>query len=180
MASRLFPIYTQYSARPAFGENNKVQTARDYITNKSTRTTFCNAKYCDTLSKGKVVSQGDLLLLKKTKYLNYYKSLYDKNNSNYISKAIPTYLFNKTNLNINLITKLDLKNIDVISNNLTGEHPTPVILNPSSGIPYYNNYNIDPKGLLFGNTPCGINNYEKFMVFNPPYVTSKGNHIDSL
>lgn len=181
MATKLFPIYSPYSARPAFGENNKVQNARDYINDKSTRLIFCNAKYCDPIKKINVSSQGDLLLLKKTKYLNYYKSLYDKNNSNYISKTVPNYIFNKTNLNVNLISKLDLKNVEVISNNLTGQNPTPIILRPSNNIPYYNNYKIDPNGILFGNTPCGINNYENFMVFNPPYVSSNSeNYINSL
>ena len=174
---RLFPTYP---ARAAFGENNKVQDARDYILEKSTKTNFCNAKYCNPLKKANVSSQSDLLLLRKSKTLNYYSSLYKKQNSNYISDRIPTYDFNKTNLNINLITKLDLQNVSVIENNLTGQIPTPIILDPSSGIPYYNNYKIDPDGVLFGNTICGVNNYEKFMVYNPPYVTSKGNHIDSL
>jgi len=184
-------LFQTYPARPTFGENIKVQNARDYILNKSAKTSFCNAKYCDPLKKTIGSSQGDLLLLRKTKTLNYYKSLIknsnpnDTNNQsfinlNFINDRIPTYYFNKTNLNVNLITKLDLNGVKVIENNLTGQTPTPIILNPSSNIPYYNNYKIDPEGLLFGNTTCGINNYEKFMVYNPPYVTSTSNHIDSL
>ena len=190
-------LFQTYPARPTFGENIKVQNARDYILNKSAKTSFCNAKYCDPLKKTIGSSQGDLLLLRKTKNLNYYKSLIknlnpnNPNNSNetnnqsfinlnYISDRIPTYYFNKSNLNVNLITKLDLKGVKVIENNLTGQTPTSIVLNPSSGIPYYNNYNIDPDGLLFGNTTCGINNYEKFMLYNPPYISTTSNHIDSL
>ena len=175
---RLFP---SYPARAAFGENNKVQDARDYTLAKSTKANFCNAKYCNPLKKANVSSQSDLLLLRKTKTLNYYKSLIKNSyNHNYISDRIPTYEFNKTNLNVNLITKLDLKDVRVIENNLTGQTPTPVIINPSSGVPYYSNYNIDPDGVLFGNTICGINNYENFMVYNPPYVTTNANHINNL
>jgi len=165
---RLFPTYP---ARPTFGENIKVQNARDYTLGKSTKTTYCNAEYCNPLKNATVKSQGELLLLRKTKYLNYYKSLYNENNSNYLDKTKPTFTFNNSNLNINLITKLDLNNVDVITNNLTGQTPTPVVLNPKSGVPYYSNYNIDPKGVLFGNTICGVNNYEEFMVYNPPHPT---------
>ena len=174
---RLFPTYP---AKPTFGENTKVQNARDYTLGKSTKTTYCNAQYCNPLKNATVKTQGELLLLRKTKYLNYYKSLYDKNHSNYVYNTKPTFTFNNSNLNINLITKLDLKNVSVITNNLTGQTPTPIILNPASGIPYYTNYNIDPSGVLFGNTICGINNYEEFMVYNPPYVTTTTNYIDSL
>jgi hypothetical protein len=174
---RLFPTYP---ARPAFGENNKVQNARDYIVEKSTRSSFCNASYCGSLKKVAVATQSDLLLLRKTKYLNYYNSLYKLNNSNYIDKKLPTLTFNKSNLNVNLITKLDLKNVNVISNNITGKSPTPISLNPFDVIPYYSKYKIDPDGLLFGNTICGINNYEDFMVYNPPYLTTEEKHINNL
>jgi hypothetical protein len=174
---RLFPTYP---AKPTFGENIKVQNARDYTLSKTTKTTYCNEKYCNPLKKTTVKTQGELLLLRKTKNLNYYQSLYDKNHSNYLDNTKSNLTFNNSNLNINLITKLDLNNVSVISNNLTGQTPTPVVLNPASGIPYYNNYNIDPSGVLFGNTICGINNYEKFMVYSPPYLTTTNKYIDSL
>jgi hypothetical protein len=145
---RLFPTYP---AKPAFGENIKVQNAGDYTLNKK-----LNYK-----KKYTAYSQSDLLSLKKLQYYN-------------------NYTFNKTNLNVNLYTKLDLSGVCVISNDLTGECPTSLILDPSSGIPYYTNYNIDPSGILFGNTTCGINNYEQFMVYNPPYISNTENHINNL
>ena len=64
---RLFPTYP---ARPTFGENNKVQNARDYILEKSAKASFCNASYCNPLKKVGIATQSDLLLLRKTKYLN--------------------------------------------------------------------------------------------------------------
>jgi hypothetical protein len=170
MASSL-RLFQTYPARSAFGENNKVQDARDYILAKSTKTKFCNAKYCDVLKRASVATQGDLLLLRNSKKLN----------STFISDRIPSLYFNKSNLNVNLVTKLDLKDVKVVTNNLTGLTPTPIILNQSCNcVPYYNNYNIDPDGVLFGNTICGINNYQNFLVYNPPYITNKENHIDSL
>ena len=104
-------LFSTYPARPAFGENIKVQDARDYILKKSVATSFCNAKYCDPLKKTIGSSQSDLLLLRKTKTLNYYKSLIKKlnannSNSNFINDQFPIYDFKKTNLNVNLITNM--------------------------------------------------------------------------
>jgi hypothetical protein len=63
--------------------------------------------------------------------------------------------FNKTNLNRNLVTKLNLLNVTVIDTN------------PSSEPPYLA-YNIDPSGALFGNSVCGLNNYNNYLEYNPP------------
>jgi hypothetical protein len=32
---------------------------------------------------------------------------------------------------------------------------------------FYENYSIEPKGLLFGNNQCELNNYSNFMTFTP-------------
>jgi hypothetical protein len=75
--------------------------------------------------------------------------------------------FNKSNLNINLITKLDLTDVPVISNN-SGESPT--TLDISDNVIPYLNYRIDPSGLLFGNTVCGLYNFENYLSYNCPYT----------
>ena len=61
--------------------------------------------------------------------------------------------FNKTNLNRNLVTKLNLSNVTVIES-----------IPPSE--PYLA-YNIDPDGELFGNSVCGLNNYVNYLEYNP-------------
>lgn len=71
------------------------------------------------------------------------------------------YAINKGNLNINLISKLDLANVPVIQNFSTGDVPTTI---STSSVPFMD-YNIDPSGNLFGNTTCGINNFEKYLVY---------------
>ena len=48
-----------------------------------------------------------------------------------------------------------------------------------SAIPFLD-YNIDPSGVLFGNTICGANNYVSFMVYNLPYQTTNPTHINNL
>jgi len=68
---------------------------------------------------------------------------------------------NNANLNINLISKLDLTNVPVIQNFATGDVPTTIT---NSSVPFMD-YNIDPSGNLFGDNICGINNWEKYLVY---------------
>jgi hypothetical protein len=44
----------------------------------------------------------------------------------------------------------------------------------------YRSYIIDPSGNLFGNTTCGINNYENYLVYNKPYKTADPGNINNL
>ena len=46
-------------------------------------------------------------------------------------------------------------------------------------IPYLE-YTIDPSGNLFGNTVCGTDNFQNYLVFNPPYTTANPTHINRL
>lgn len=73
--------------------------------------------------------------------------------------------YNTANLNINLITKLNLNNVPVIQQNYPYAVPTNLSL---SSIPFLD-YTIDPSGNLFGNTLCGTNNYQDYLQYNPPY-----------
>jgi hypothetical protein len=66
----------------------------------------------------------------------------------------------------NLYTKLDLSD-------LSGNTPFifdlsyntfPALIN-NTDTPYLE-YNIDPSGVLFGNTTCGINNYLNYVVYD--------------
>ena len=131
-------------AAKAFGQFNEPNNAGDYVLNKKAKTTFCGANMCSPSIT--VNTQGNLLLLKKSNSLKYYNCI----NS-----------FNKADLNINLLTKLDL-----------GELSNPVFTPASIPMSYpvdtppYLYYTIDPSGILFGNTPCGLNNYVSFMLYN--------------
>ena len=73
--------------------------------------------------------------------------------------------FDKTNLNINLITKLDLTDVCVIQNKAN-----PPVCPTSLGWVDASGVTIDPYGNLFGNYVCGINNFTRYMVYNPPPV----------
>lgn len=122
-----------------FAQFNEPDEARNYILKKKAKATFCGANNC--IPSTTVNTQGNLLLLKRSNRLKYY------NNSQN---------FNKANLNINLLTKLDLQDVVVWKKNSTGKPYTFV------------NYTIDPSGTLFGNTPCGQYNYVSYMLYNPP------------
>jgi len=139
-------------ARPAFSVFNGPNDAGDYILNKKAKATFCAANSCKQSTS--VNTQSNLLLLRKSNMLNFYQSGSD---------------VDTTDLNINLITKLNLMDVNVVQ---------PVDMSMNS-IPYLY-YNIDPDGQLFGNTVCGINNFLNYLEYNPPYTTTNVEEINNL
>jgi hypothetical protein len=92
--------------------------------------------------------------MKQKKPIN--KNIPCRENFNYLEKT-----FDKTQLYINLYTKMDLTDVNVISN-LAGESPTTI--NPEDT--FYLNYIIDPTHTLFGSKLCEQNNYLKFLRYN--------------
>lgn len=122
-----------------FGVFKEPQTASDYITKKKSEVIFCNVNPC--VPNIIVNTQGDLTLLRKT--------------------LISTDVIDTTNLDVNLITKMDLTDV-------TSCDPSYNSLNVDANGEIYYTYTIDPSGELFGNTICGLNNYVKYMVYNPP------------
>jgi len=138
--------FTTNSGFKTFGVFKESQSTTDYTLNKKAKTTFCKANVC--VPNKSVSSQGQLDLLRKANNLEYY----DCDDS-----------FDKTNLNVNLITKLDLTDVCVIQNKATPPVcPTPLTPDDISVV------TIDPYGSLFGNDVCGINNFTRYMVYNPP------------
>jgi hypothetical protein len=129
------------ASNKTFGQFKEPDDCGYYILNKKAKATFCSANVCTPSAS--VNTQGNYLLLKNSNALKYYNCM----NS-----------FNKANLNINLLTSLNLEDVDVVEN----------VVNKTPGIGPYLNYIIDPIGELFGNTPCGLYNYTKYMVYNPP------------
>ena len=152
-------LFKSRSGKSAFGVFSEPQTAGDYIYDKKAKTTFCLANNC--IPSKKVNTESNLLLLNRANKLKYY--------------ACQNF-FNKANLNINLITKLDLTDVPVIADFSGNITPTTIT---QAAIPFLD-YNIDPSGVLFGNTICGINNYLSFMVYNSPYQTTNPSHINNL
>jgi len=152
-------LFSTNPGKAAFGSLQTGQSAGDYISNKKAKNTYCNISLCRPYNK--ITKQSDLIMLKK---------------SNYLYRRCNSYNLNKTNLCINLITKLDLSSAKVIASQFTGVSPTPILelTNATAGYldqnPSYLIYKIDPCGQLFGKSICGINNYQDYVVYNPPYV----------
>jgi len=140
--------FKTYPGRPTFEVYNEPLDAGEYIKNKSAITTFCGANVCKPSRA--VNTQSNLLLLNRANYLNYYSS----------------GDIDRSNLYINLLTKLDLNHVPVIKNNTNPPFVSPTTI--SNNVITYTAYLIDPCGNLFGNTTCGENNYETYLVYNPP------------
>jgi hypothetical protein len=133
------------SGKRAFGVFSESLNASQYTYNKKAQTTYCLNNICKTNTK--VGTESNLLLFKSSNRLN-----------NLTCKK----LINNANLDINLITKLNLTDIPVISDFSGNVGPTTI----STSVAPYLHYNIDPSGYLFGNSICGINNYVAYMQYN--------------
>lgn len=153
------PFTNTSSANKAFGTLSESQTSGDYINNKKARISYCNSNTC--IPYQNLASSNNLLLYKRAKKLLVYPCL----NS-----------INKANLNINLISKLDLSGVPVIQNYANNSVPSTI---KTTSIPFLD-YHIDPSGNLFGNTICGTNNFEHYMVYDASYNTLRPGHINTL
>jgi hypothetical protein len=133
------------SGKEAFGVFLNKQDAGEYIFNKKSKIICCSSKKCTPTS-----SESNYLLFKRC---------------NRLSNTTCLNSINKANLYINLITKLNLKDVSVIEDFSGNQIPSTIDENVS--YPYLR-YNIDPRGELFGNNVCGINNYINYLQYNPP------------
>ena len=150
--------FKPYMGKNTFGVLKEPQEAGQYILNKTATTSFCTPNVC--VPSRTLASQSSRLILRKA-------------NKIYFSRCQDPY--NTANLNINLVTALDLSGVPVIID-VSGNYPTNLDV---TSIPYLD-YTIDPSGNLFGNTVCGADNYQNYLKFNPPYTTANPGHINRL
>jgi hypothetical protein len=142
--------FTNYTAKPTFAQVNKTLNAGQYTSMKKTKYTFCTPNICHPNKNMK--SYDNYHGLKTANTLAFYPCSY-LNNS-------------KTELYSNLYTKLDLlvlkDNTPIISDLNGGTYP---VLIDTTVQPFLK-YNIDPSGNLFGNSPCGINKFLNYVVYD--------------
>lgn len=126
-------------AKPTFGTVNTLLYGSDYLNIKKAR-----------------VTQRDFLINKYKNYDDYYlSSRYNYRN-----------LFNKYNLVYNLFSKENLQNVATVGSMVNSSDPETVKqINPSL-VPFYQFYDIDYQGQLFGNSQCGELNYVNYMHSN--------------
>ena len=147
------------SGSRAFGGFNKQMDAGEYVHKKKAKSVCCFLNKCNPSMK--VGSQSEKLLLEQSIKACIRPCV------NYIDK---------TDLYVNLISKLDLKDVPVILDVSGSVCPTSI---NQETLPYVQ-YNIDPSGNLFGNTVCGINNYVNYMVYTSPENTGGQGYINNL
>jgi hypothetical protein len=152
--------------KPAFGNITPTQYAGDYTKNKVARMIYCRDKKTSNCKKR--YSQCELLTYNKGLALSRY---------GFCSGVSP---LNYSDLTAGLYTQSNLQNVAVVSEVLDGIVPTTI---DPCVCPFYSYYNIDPKGELFGNTACGINNFTSYMTLEsntlPPPPTNLSVTLDS-
>jgi len=137
--------FAKNSAKSAFAQFKSASYSSDYISNKKIKNSFCNV---DCRPNKHLYSQSNYLLAKNANSLLLH----------------PCDHINKTQLYINLITKMNLSNdIPIVEDLNTKTYP---VLIDETVIRPYLKYNIDPSGNLFGNSVCGIYNFENYIISN--------------
>ena len=144
-------------AKPSFGVVKESLYQSDYIARLKSRNSFCDTKTTGLCNKR---------ILKDYTMLNQIKHF----------RTACDLPFNKSDLIVNLYSKMDLQDVCIIGGTgisindcnigATGCNSS-LNYNPSTS-PFYQQYSIDPCGLLFGNTQCGVQNFTNYMVFYPP------------
>jgi hypothetical protein len=139
--------FAKNNGKNTFAQFKESFDASEYTLIKKTRYSFCNPDYCHPNKN--LYSQSNYMLLKRA----------------YDFRLNPCDYIDHTQLYINLITKLDLSNNAIVATDLSGNiHPIKI----DTTVEPFLKYNIDPSGNLFGNTICGINNFENYIVYNDP------------
>ena len=142
--SRSFRPFNTYMGKNTFGVLKEPIQAGDYTINRGALVGFCPPNICARNRTG--VTQSNYLLLKRAKAL-YVNDLY-----------------NPADLNMNLVTQLDLSGCSIILDNSGNLVPANLSI---TSIPY-TDYTIDPSGVLFGNTICGATNFTEYLKYIDP------------
>jgi len=151
--------FAKNNGKTTFCQFNEPLDAGEYTLNKKTKYSFCQPDYCHPNKN--LYSQSNYLMLRKANKL----------------ESNPCGDIDHTQLYVNLITKLDLSDNVIVVSDLSG-NGYPVEINTT--VEPYLTYNIDPSGNLFGNTVCGINNIENYIVYNPPSKIDNPDNIGNL
>lgn len=147
------------TARPAFGNFSKNLSGSERINIMATNIIYCN---CENKNRP-IRSQSEKLAFRKLQ-----------------NETCPEYCdrlpFNKTSLQVNLITSLDMSGAVLISS--VSDPSVPSGIYPGS-LPYYDFYYFDPYGVLLPKTECGINKFVNYMIINKfPFKSYPHDQVD--
>lgn len=126
-------------AKSCFGANREPLAAGNYIQKKKARATYCNSNSCINKNPGTYENYN---LLHTAQQLDKCKLPFDK------------YDLNRNHI----FMELNTAGLCVLRDASNGACATTI--DPSLNI--YDNYIIDPSGVLFGNSSCGLNKFVKF------------------
>ena len=140
--------FAKYPANPTFAKVKEPNNASDYIAYKKTRNSFCLKNVC--IPNRNLYSESNYLMYKRA--------------NNYITNPCSNY--NKSQLYTNLYTKMVLNDEIPIITDISG-NTFPVIIDTS--VAPYTKYCVDPNGVLFGKSVCGL---ENFLHFVQPNISS--------
>jgi len=155
--------FKNVSAKPTFGTLRENLYQSDYINRKKGIITFCKSPA--TCQKIRVAPSYNTI---NSFNIGRYTLSLDKCNIFPVSKSnLIIGQYTKANLT-NICTVLDLNTYTKPSPEETCQNNNNIIIDPSKSEPFYQLYQIDPLGQLFGNTQCGELNYTHYMIFYPP------------
>lgn len=137
--------YTIYPAKPAFGNFAKHLSYSEVLANKR-----ANHIYYDCKRTNRIDSQGELIAIRKI-------------TTQTCADGCEVLPFNKSNLQVNLITELDLSGIIILELNSNPGYAAKI--DPDLR-PIYSYYTIDPNNRLTGDTPCAIQKYVNYMILD--------------
>lgn len=145
--------YSNISAKPVFAKFNKSLSSSEVTANRRINNIYCNCKQSNV---NLFNTQSKLIELNKIK-------------DNNCRDGCNIFPYNKSNMEINLFTQLDLSGVIIVSS--VNDVYKPSKINPSL-TPVYAYYNFDPNNSLTGNTPCSVKNYLNYMVLKNGINTS--------
>jgi hypothetical protein len=167
------------SGKPAFGNTFNTDDSGNYIRNKKAKLLYKN-NFNDFKFGGKLGSQNNYLLYQRAKEIR-----------DETCQSCPSLTsFNSSDLVAGLYTNEKLGGtingvkwgVNVVTDSSFNEGPPCVftqtyiqgssIYPKNATTPFYWKYKIDPCGSLFGNAPCGYENYEEYRVISKPLVTT--------
>ena len=165
--------------KPAFGTLKQVTHQSDYLERKKAQRTVCTSQAnCGQIKNAKSYAE-----------VNQYNEGFRSNKA----KGCNELPFNKSDLIVNLYSKMDLQDACTMINGFPcidpelseiecSESTIPTCCsNACSGTktisvnstnPFNWNNTIDPVGELFGNTKCGIENFTHYMTLSQPSTTN--------
>ena len=163
--SKTFSNPTFYnSGKPSFGNTFDTDDSGNFTRNKKAKLLYRH-NYNGFHLGGVLGSQNNYLLFQRAKTIRNETCASCSDLTSFNTSDLVSGLY--TNEKLNGLNVVDLSNNYPCNNVIY----TPTLITLGSN-PFYWNYRIDPCGALFGNAPCGYDNYENYRVISKPVVTT--------